>query len=262
MAGLDPAARAIEETRQSAERMMYYVQRAPLLLTWQAELLTYQLSEQPAARRVIEAADRLSKAAEAFGRTADQIPELVDEQRKAAIKQLLDGIALERTNLLASLDSSEAKLRGLLVETRGTLEAGNRMATSVDSALKSLDSFVRYVSPPPDSNAPPAVVSTNSRPFDVLDYGKAATDVAGMASNLNQLLTSVNQTMPQAAKLTQQAQMDARQVVDHAFRLALVLCLVIFAGAVCAALLYRVLVNRLGVGPAPQTERLKLKGGP
>src|SRR5437899_7589273 len=114
MASLDPTGRAIEETRQSAERITYYAQRAPLLLSWQLELLTYELAAQPAGRQLLADAHRLSASAEVFARTADQLPKLVDQQREAAIKQLLDGVAAERTNLLASLGSEEQKITGLL----------------------------------------------------------------------------------------------------------------------------------------------------
>jgi hypothetical protein len=245
MAGLDPTVRAIEQTRQSAERMMYYAQRAPMLLSWQAEVLTYQWADQPAPRQVLADLDRVSRAAEVYGHTAEQLPKLIDEQREAAIKQLLAGVAAERTNLLADLSSEEAKLRGVLTETRATLEAGGQMATSVDSAIQSLHTFVKYVSPPPASNQPPTNVSTNRRPFDVLDYGKAATQVGGMASDLNTLLNSVNQSTPQVARLGQQAHTDARRVIDHAFAMGAVLILILLTGLVVAGLSYRVLVAKL-----------------
>ena len=46
----DPAVRAVEQTRLTAERMMYYFERAPLLLSWQVELMTYRVADQPAAQ--------------------------------------------------------------------------------------------------------------------------------------------------------------------------------------------------------------------
>ncbi len=248
MAGLDPTARAIQETRQSAERMMYYAQRVPVLLAWQAEVLTYQLAEQPAARQLLADADRFSRSAEAFGQVADKLPALVDQQREAAIKQLLEGLAVERTNLVASLATEEEKMRRLLAETRGTLEAGSEMATSLDGAIQSLHAFVRYVSPPPSSNEVPTTVSTNSRPFDVLDYGQAASQVAAMAKDLNTLLGSVNQSVPKMTAMGEQAQAGAERVVHQAFRLGLLLILILLAGLLVTALTYRVLAAKLASG--------------
>jgi hypothetical protein len=243
MAGLDPTARAIEETRQSAERMSYYAQRAPVLLSWQVQLLSYQLAEQPAARQMLADAGRLSKSTEIFAQTADKLPSLVDQQREAALKQFFEGIALERTNLIASLATEEEKVRGLLTETRETLKAGGQMASSVDGAIQSLHSFVRYVSP--DSNSPPAALSTNSKPFDILDYGKTASQVGAMALDLDKLLTSVNQSLPQVTALGQQAQVNAKSVVDRAFWLGLLLILILLAASVVAGLVYRILAMKL-----------------
>jgi len=241
--GLDPAVQAVDQTRYAAERMMFYFQRAPMLVSWQIELLTYQLAAQPPVKDLLGDVDRLSQSAEIFARTAEGLPKLVDQEREAAINQFFAGIAVERSNIMADLSSQEATLNKLLPEARQTLAAGVDMANSLNAAIKSLDAFVHYVSPPDTNPAP--VVDTNSKPFDVLDYGTAATQVGGMAKDLNTLLTSVNQATPQVAKLGQQTTADAHRVVTHAFWLALVLIVVLLAGCVVAALVYRALANKL-----------------
>lgn len=242
MAGLDPTVRAVEETRYLAERAMYYIQRMPILVSWQAEFLALQLADQPAAKQVLTSAERLTKSAESFAVAAGQLPKLVNDQREAAIEQLLAGVASERSNILASLASEEKKMRELLAETRGTLNAGSEMAASVKGAIQSLDAFVRYVTPP-KTNAP--TVNTNQRPFNVLDYGTAATQVAVMAKEVNALLTSVNQTTPQVVELGRRATADAQRVVHRAFWLGVVLILILLVGSVVAALAYRVLAAKL-----------------
>jgi hypothetical protein len=257
MAGLDPTARAIAETRQSAERLTYYAQRAPVLLSWQAELLSYQLADQPTARRLLNNVQSLSDSTAAFARTADKIPELVDQQRHAAIQQLFDGIAVERTNLLAALDSQNDKTRSLLVETRQTLNAGTQMASSLDSAIQSMNSFVRYVYRPTDSNAAPVNVSTNNRPFDILDYGQAASQLGAAALDLNTLLGSINQSTPQVAQLSKQAQSDARRFLDRAFWQAVLLIVILLVGSVIAALAYKILAARIARPLPAAADRLQ-----
>lgn len=242
LSGLDPAVRAIEQTRYLAERITYFVERAPMLLGWQVELLTYRVAEQGAPRQALSNLTSLSLSAQAFADTARQLPGLVNTQRAAAINQLFTGIAAERSNILYSLDVQESKLRELLPEVRQTLATGEHMATSLNGAIKSLDAFVRYVSPP-DTNPPPA--STNSQPFNVLDYGKAATQIAAMSRDLNNLLASANQNATQLIALSEQATGKADRVVDRAFRLGLLLVVILLAGSVLAALAYRVLANKL-----------------
>ncbi len=239
-AGLDPTAVAIQETRQLAERAMYYSQRMPALLNLQVQLLGLQLAAQPEAKQLLADADRFTRATEAFAKVADQLPRLVDEQREAAIRQILDGVAAERTNLLASLAAEEQKARALLNEARQTLDAGSGMAVSVQAAVKSLDEFVRYVSP--DTNR--ASASTNSRPFNVLDYGQAAGQVGGMAQDLNHLLTGLNQTAPELARLRRDMTAEFDGLLRRAFWLGLTLSLISLAGAVAAGLAYRALSTR------------------
>jgi hypothetical protein len=227
LAGLDPTAAAIQETRQLGERAMFYSQRMPMLLSWQTEALAYQIARQPESQQVLADATRLSESVQIFARTAQQLPGLINDQRQAAIQQILDG------------------LRSQDVEVRQTLYAGSDAAKAINRAIQSLDQFVRYVSPPGSNSAP---LSTNSKPFNVLDYGTAASQVGAAAKELNVLLTTVNQSTPRISQLGQQTADDANRVVDHAFRLGLVLILLFLAGAVVAGLIYRILAEKLTLG--------------
>ena len=142
----------------------------PTLWSWQAELTLYQLAAQPEAQGVLSNLTDVAQSTKVFAQTAQGLPQLVNDQRQAAINQIFDRLAVERTNLLADLGGEETKLRGLLSEARQTLQSGGQMADSVNAAIKSLDAFVQYVSPP-ETNPAPAAVDTNSHPFNVLDYG-------------------------------------------------------------------------------------------
>ncbi len=244
LAGLDPTTQAIQQTRMLAQRAMYYAQRVPMLLSWQVELTVYQLAAQPEARQVLSDVNDVAQSTKVFAKTAEGLPKLVNDQREAAINQLFAGIAAERTNIIADLASQEAQLNKLLPQVRETLSAGNDMATSLNAAIKSLDAFVHYVSPP-DTNSTPQPADTNSKPFDVLDYGTAASQIAAMSKDINTLLVSVNQSMPQVARLSQQASTDAKEVVNHAFRLGLVLIVVLGVVAVLVVWVCRRLGGRV-----------------
>jgi hypothetical protein len=241
-AGLDPTTVAIEQSRELAERTVAYAERMPTLLRWQAELLAYQLASQTEAQRLLADADRVSLSAESLSKTAAELPALVDEQRKAALDQFFAGLTAQREAILANLDANSAKVNTLLGSTRQTLEAGTQMSNSLDATIKSLDAFLRYVSPPASKTAPPA--GAPGKPFDVGEYGKAATDIAAMAQNLTTLLRSLDASAPRVAALSQQTAQDLRRVVDHAFWRGLVLVLILLVGSVFAALAYRALARR------------------
>ena len=225
LAGLDPTAAAIQETRELGERAMFYSQRMPMLLSWQAEVLAYQLADQHESRQILSDASRLASSAELFAQTAQQIPQLVNDQRQAAIQQIF---------------SEANKSRELLTDTRSTLDSAGMAATNINSAIQSLTAFVQYVSP---TNSSPA--DTNRPPFNVLDYGTAATQISAAATNLNALLASVNGSLPQMQELSQQTRADAEAVMRRAFVYGLALVMILLAGAVLAGLTYRFLANKL-----------------
>ena len=225
LASLKPTAAIIEQTRLLAERAMYYSQRLPTLLSWQTELLLYQLTDQPEMKQMLSNAASVAASAQTFATTAAQFPTLVDQQRRAAIQQVLEGLNSQQTNMSRFLSN-----------TRETLIAGNQMAASVNNATRSLDALARYV-----SSKQTAI--TNRRPFDVRDYGSAANQIGAAATNLNLLLVTVNQSAPQMARLGQQTVADAERLMNHAFWLALALILVLLFGSVAAGLAYHRLIN-------------------
>jgi hypothetical protein len=249
LAGLDPTTQAIQQTRLLAQRMMYYAQRASMLLSWQAELTVFQLSAQPETRQVLSNLNEVSQSTKAFAQTAEGLTNLVNAQREAAINQVFDRLGAERTNLLAELQGEETKVRGLLNDTRQTLATGTDMAKEVNATIHSLDAFIHYVSPP-DTNAQPVTPDTNSHPFNVLDYGTTAGQVGAMATNLTAMILAVNQSEAQVSRLSRQATADAKEVVAYAFRLAVVLILLI--GAVVAAVVY---VSRRAARSSPRANQ-------
>jgi len=83
LAGLDPTAEAIAQTREWAERAMYYSQRMPTLLDWQIQLLSLQLAAQPEIKQVLADSDRLTRSTAAFAQLADQMPKVINEQSQA-----------------------------------------------------------------------------------------------------------------------------------------------------------------------------------
>jgi hypothetical protein len=241
-AGLDPTAQAIEETRQLAERAMYYSQRMPMLLNWQVQVLTFQLTAQPDVKQVLEEVARVTRSTEAFAQLADRVPQLLTEQRQAAIQQLLDGLQAERTNFLAGLASQEQKTGSLLAEARQTLEAGNDMALSAQSTVQELREFVSEVSPH-TTNATPG------RPFDVREYGATAAQVGMMAKDLQNLLAGVNQSLPELQHLQQQAVRQTAGLLYQAFWLGLALIFVLLPGAVLAGLAFQRLAAKRKISP-------------
>jgi hypothetical protein len=152
-------------------------------------------------------------------------------------------------------DDSMSKLRDLAAEMNRSLVSAEKMSTSLNTTVTNFVALMkRFGVGEPNTNAVP---DTNSPPFNILDYGQVAQQVGTMAKELNTLVSSVNQNVPQIERLSQTATGDAQKLVDHAFHLGLVLIAVLLAGLVLAGLVYRFFAERLKrTGHPPSTPNL------
>ncbi len=230
--GLDPAVQEVQQSRVLAERAFYYAKRWPLLLELQARQLALQLSLQPAPSKAAVDVTRVSLAAESLAQTAAGLPDLVDREREAAIRQFLD-----------ALSAQEARARAMLVDLRRTLDAGTGAADAVKGALTSLDGVVARLDAPSPPGSPP------SRPFDVTEYTRALRDLGDAATRVEALLQSLDRDAPRVARLVGDAGREVSDrghaLVDHAFRRLLVLGLALVTAALVAAIVYRWVAARI-----------------
>ena len=228
LAGLDPVTAQIAETRLFAERALFVAQHMPTILRWQTELLAVKAVDMPAVRQMVTNSTEIAASAERFARVAEQLP---------------GQIATEREAILKALQLQEQSLTPLVNDVRETLAVGAQMSTSLNTTLGTFTALMKLFGVgEPTTNAPP---DTNSPPFNILDYGQTAERVGAMAKDINTLVTSVNQSVPQVQRLSQTATAEAQKVVDRGFRLGLVLIAVLLIGAVLAGLVYRFFAEKL-----------------
>ena len=229
--GLDPAVREVTQARLFAERAMFTFQRMPFLLRFQTELLAYQLVQIPEMQRVLTNTTKLSDSAEQISQTAAALPAHLAEERKA---------------LVTALEQQEGKLRELAAEIDRTLVSGAKMSDSLNTTLITFDALMkRFGVGEPVTNSVP---DTNSAPFNILDYGKVADQVGGMAKELNVLLATANQNVTQLNQLSDAATAKADRIVDRAFHRGLLLIVILLVGTVLAALTYRALSRKRAAG--------------
>lgn len=86
------ARETVDEVRVLAERMTYYLQRAPAVARLQAELGVYNVLETAQITRLMDDLHRTSLSVEQFGLLAKQLP----AEREAAISQFLREFGRER----------------------------------------------------------------------------------------------------------------------------------------------------------------------
>jgi hypothetical protein len=234
LSNLDPAVKEIAQTRQLAERAIYYMQRVPDLLDMQVERLSYQVAAMPESRTLLTSVDRVSLVGSASNRLVDSLPELLDRQREALVAQLTQ-----------TLNSQSAALGTLAGQLRGTLQAGTDTASAVNGALQTFERISgQFTRKPQSATTQPGQPRP---PFDIRQYTAMLEQAALTARELENLAQHGDALAPALRSATQDAALQVRGVLNHLFFLLVLLVVVIAAVALLATLAYR----RLSPRPAP-----------
>jgi hypothetical protein len=195
LSGLEPAVREIEKTRLFAERTMFYVQRAPLLLSMQMELLGLTMARLPEVHSALGDTERISKAAESIAQTAAKMPDFVQAQREG---------------LMADLEKAQEPTKQILTEARATLDAGTQLSNSLKSTIGTVDTFLaQFAAKEPPPGSPPPPPAEPSKPFDIVEYGQAAEKVGAMVRELNGVVTNLDQSLPKVQRVVDEATTSA-----------------------------------------------------
>jgi hypothetical protein len=234
LSNLDPAVQEIAQTRQLAERAIYYMQRTPDLLDMQVERLSYQFADMPETRSLLTSFDRVSLIGSSSDRLVDTLPDLLDHQREALIAQLTQ-----------TINSQSATLGTLAGQLRGALQAGTDTATAVNGALQSFERISNlFAKKPQPASATP---QPPGKPFDISDYTAMLQQAASTARELDSLAQHGDQLTPALRAATQDAALQAQGILNHLFLLLVLLVLVIAAAWLLAALAYRRITMRFAV---------------
>lgn len=232
LSNLDPAVKEIAQTRQLAERAIYYMQRAPDLLDMQVERLSYQFAAMPESRTLLTSVDRVSMVGSASNRLVDNLPDLLDRQREALVAQLTQ-----------TLNSQSAALGTLAGQLRDTLQAGTDTASAVNGALQTFERISGQFTSKPQ---PAATQPGQPRPpFDIRQYTAMLEQAAITARELESLAQHGDALAPALRAATQDAALQVRGVLNHLFLLLVLLVVVIAAVALVATLAYRRFSPRL-----------------
>jgi hypothetical protein len=228
LSNLDPAVRELAQSRQLAERAVYYGQRAPKLVSMEAQRLAFELAVAPESVRLVNSVAQIGGAAQTAGNLAADLPALLAAERAAMIDQLA-GI----------LDAREGQLQALAVELRTALEAGGVTSDSVRETIAAFDALmVRFERPAPREGATP------SRPFDVTEYTEALRELGATAAQLQLLLAQVDGKAPAITQVSDHAADRMATVVDRVYWRLVQLVMVLVAAVVIGALAYRAIARR------------------
>lgn len=251
LSGLDPTTRELEQTRLFAERALYYLQRAPMLVSWQAELLFIDTVSEPEIRQLVgnagtvtEAVARVSAEVAAL---REQMPELlaenrraaidqagaiVDAQRQAAIEQAIAGLRRERIDTIEQIAAEQERLGQTITELRTTIEAGTALSESLRSTAGGVADLAAQLRLGEEGDP-------DDEPFDINEYTVALREATRTAEELGRLAESLTGATDPAAlnarlDLVDQrlvlAEDTANRLIDRVFALAMRLVIVLLVG--------------------------------
>ncbi len=231
LSGLDPAVRELAQSRELAERTIYYAQRLPNLVDMQVQRLTFEFATMPEVTQLLANADHVAGAAATTARVVGELPSLIPREREAAIRQIMDAVTVET-----------AHTRQLVSDMRAALEAGTVTSNSLDATIHSFDQLVARLQKP--ATADTSAQQSPTKPFDITEYTSAAAEISRAAAQLESLIGSVDRGTPALAQASDRAAASLRGVVDHAYWRGAELLAVLIVGGLGAALIYRVAARR------------------
>ncbi len=143
--GLDPAVRQVEESRILAERVFYYLQNMPMLISWQTDVLYARMLAQPQVTQALkdtsalstnstdfaQATGRFADASARFAQTIETFRTQLPEQQATLAKQVDEIVAAQRDAALKQANADITTLRDGAVQQVNDLVAAQR-----DAALK------------------------------------------------------------------------------------------------------------------------------
>jgi uncharacterized protein YoxC len=216
LAGLDPVARELQQSRLFAERTSFLIQRMPGLLGWQAKLVAQESLALPEVSSLIQTTSSLAQTGEKLAGTADRF---VDQTQ-----QLND----RAQTLQAQVDEINLQTRDLLQQTQGFKDD----FSTITQTLEKIPDLVR--------TERQAAIEQSLAGIDQ-QRQKLAADIAVREENLRALLDKADVSLKETRQSLASSVDNARNIVtdsktvgvhlvDAIFYRALILLVVLLVG--------------------------------
>jgi len=210
------AREAAEEIQAFGERVLFYLQRAPMITTNSMQSGVSSILSGPEISRMLNDTERFVVAIEQLVQAVVLLP----DSRITAVDQIMDRVHQERLALFQDLSEAEPNIRNVLVDLQPVLASLEQIVT----LAKTKD---------PDAER-----------FDINEYTTLVSESATTAAELRLLLQSANELLAgasNAAPLISAFVEAEKEVSDRVFLQLIALILIFFI----ALLAYRLVANRL-----------------
>lgn len=227
----------IGEVRDLGERVLYYMQNAPVVLRLQAQVGAYEMLRLPEMQQLLSDAEQFNASVERLAVVAESLPKTID--------QFMERVSEQREGLREDLLSEEGRIRAVAADLQQTIALGNQLATNVNSTVQSVDKLV--------SKLGRGAEAETKQQFDIRDYQELVVDASHTAGELTALVQSLSTLVsaeawdarqPQALQIVYEIDTRLERLMARIF-LLLVLLIVVFFLALFA---YRYAMACTGIG--------------
>lgn len=156
-----------EEFQEYADRAMFYMQRAPGIVSSRMESSVLQLLGGPQVGQILEDSNRFVDAVEQLGQSFDDL----SDERLAAIDQLLEGLHQQREALFSDFSTASPEARLMLSDLRAIAESAERITTTLNAGKEP---------------------SEPAEPIDIAEYRALTADVTQATIELTKLAEAVS----------------------------------------------------------------------
>jgi len=126
----------IEEARLLAERIFYYAQRMPQLMTWRAEQLHYTIMGSREIEGLLADVNAFNQTSKNLTKTAEELRTLIPDQTGEAVTKLNEALSKQRQETFEQLETQQQELSTLLEKANTTIGEARNVTADVKGTLK------------------------------------------------------------------------------------------------------------------------------
>ncbi len=134
MANLDPVAQELQSYRELAERLTFLVERMPMVIGWETELVARRVIAAPQIKDFVTNTGKFADATSRFVDVTAKYPQDLSAERQAAVTQIADEVTKQRLALDQDLDQQSGRLGKLVAQANDLVDQIDKTGASINAA--------------------------------------------------------------------------------------------------------------------------------
>jgi len=134
MANLDPVAQEMHSYRELAERLIFLMERTPLVIGWETELVAKRAIAAPQIKEFVSNTGKFADATSRFADVTAKYPQDLSAERQAAVTQIADEVNRQRQAFDQDIDLQTGRLSKLVAQANDLVDQIGKTGASINIA--------------------------------------------------------------------------------------------------------------------------------